>query len=179
MSFGTIIYTLNDVAQFLAFLPTFVGKLPEPNSTVETNSAEKQMHHFNRMIDKLRLLPIKHIDKVSTPGEIGKLQQKVDKFNELIQYLNLLSSSRYRLKAANASLVTDETNWFLQQLKALEFKLNDEIETYDMEGNTKTQNIIKSVTEIFELTGVIILIITRCFYIENSKGWWYRKETLH
>ena len=24
-----IIYTLNDVAQFLAFLPTFVGKLPE------------------------------------------------------------------------------------------------------------------------------------------------------
>ena len=105
------------------------------------------MHHFNRLIDKLRLLPIKHIDKVSTPGEIGKLQQKVDKFNELIQYLNLLSSSTYKLKAANASLVTDETNWFLAQLKVLEFKLNDEIETYDMEGNTKTQNTIKSVTQ--------------------------------
>ena len=106
------------------------------------------MHHFNRLIDKLRLLPIKHIDKVSTPGEIGELQQKVDKFNELIQHLNLLSSSSYRLKTANASLVTDETNWFIQQLKALEFKLNDEIETYNMEGNTRTIDMIRPVTQI-------------------------------
>ena len=95
------------------------------------------MEQFNRLIDKLRLLPIAHIDKVSTPSDIRTIELKVKKFKELILYINLLSTSGYKLLAPKVDDVKgkDETNWFFQQFKTVEKKLNDEILTYNGEGN--------------------------------------------
>ena len=95
------------------------------------------MEQFNRLIDKLRLLPIAHIDKVSTPSDINTIELKVKKFKELILYINLLSTSGYKLVPPKVDDVRnqDETNWFFQQFKTVEKKLNEEILTYNREGN--------------------------------------------
>ena len=107
------------------------------------------MEQFNRLIDKLRLLPIAHIDKVSTPGDINTIEKKVKKFKELILYLNLLSTSTYKLEQPKVSDVIegDETNWFFQQFKTVENKLNEEILIYNTEGNVMIEIILESTNQ--------------------------------
>ena len=122
----------------LVFLINFTSEpLSEYKSTKDTNNDQKGMEQFNRVIDKLRLLPIAHIDKVSTPSDIKTIELKVEKFKELILYINLLSTSGHKLLAPKVDDVKgkDETNWFFQQFKTVEKKLNDEILTYNGEGN--------------------------------------------
>ena len=122
----------------LVFVIHFTSEpLSEYQSTKDTNNDQKGMEQFNRLIDKLRLLPIAHIDKVSTPSDIRTIELKVKKFKELILYINLLSTSGYKLLAPKVDDVKgqDETNWFFQQFKTVEKKLNEEILTYNREGN--------------------------------------------
>ena len=122
----------------LVFLINFTSEpLSEYKSTKDTNNDQKGMEQFNRVIDKLRLLPIAHIDKVSTPSDIKTIELKVEKFKELILYINLLSTSGHKLLAPKVDDVKgkDEIYWFFQQFKTVEKKLNDEISTYNKEGN--------------------------------------------
>ena len=119
--------------------------LSEYKSTKDTNNNQKGMEQFNRLIDKLRLLPIAHIDKVSTPSEIETIELKVEKFKELILYINLLSTSGYNLVSPKLDDVKgkDEINWFFQQFKTIEKKLNEEILTYNTEGNVMVEIILE------------------------------------
>ena len=125
------------------------------------------MEQFNRLIDKLRLLPIAHIDKVSTPGDINTIEKKVEKFKELILYLNLLSTSTYKLEQPKASDVKegDETNWFFQQFKTIEKKLNEEILTYNTEGNVMVEIILEFANHS-KFSSLIFKLITYCFFTE-------------
>ena len=130
------------------------------------------MEQFNRLIDKLRLLPIAHIDKVSTPGDINTIEKKVKKFKELILYLNLLSTSTYKLEQPKVSDVIegDETNWFFQQFKTVENKLNEEILIYNTEGNVMIEIILESTNQKLH-SSLIFEVTTICFYLyQNSCG---------
>ena len=137
--------------------------MPEYNSTKDTNNDQKGMDQFNRLIDKLRHLPIAHIEKVSTPGDINTIELKVEKFKELILYLNLLSTSGYKLPLPKVSDVKkeDETNWFFQQFKTVENKLNEEILTYNKEGNVMIEIILESTNKkyYFQCSNLIIELI--------------------
>ena len=115
------------------------------------------MEQFNRVIDKLRLLPIAHIDKVSTPSDIKTIELKVEKFKELILYINLLSTSGHKLLAPKVDDVKgqDETNWFFQQFKTVEKKLNEEILTYNREGNVMVVIIFEFVI-LFQISSPIL-----------------------
>ena len=115
------------------------------------------MEQFNRLIDKLRLLPIAHIDKVSTPSDINTIELKVKKFKELILYINLLSTSGYKLVPPKVDDVRnqDETNWFFQQFKKIEKKLNEEILTYNREGNVMVVIIFEFVI-LFQISSPIL-----------------------
>ena len=132
------------------------------------------MEQFNRLIDKLRLLPIAHIDKVSTPGDINTIEKKVKKFKELILYLNLLSTSTYKLEQPKVSDVIegDETNWFFQQFKTVENKLNEEILIYNTEGNVMIEIILESTNQKYFIhSSLIFEVTTICFYLyQNSCG---------
>ena len=120
--------------------------LSEYKSTKDTNNDQKGMDQFNRLIDKIRLLPIAHIDKILKPSDIETIELKVGKFKELILYLNLLSTSGHKLEDPKVSDVKgkDETNWFFQQFKTVEKKLNEEILTYNKEGNVMIEIILES-----------------------------------
>ena len=132
------------------------------------------MEQFNRLIDKLRLLPIAHIDKVSTPGDINTIEKKVKKFKELILYLNLLSTSTYKLEQPKVSDVIegDETNWFFQQFKTVENKLNEEILIYNTEGNVMIEIILEPTNQKYFIhSSLIFEVTTICFYLyQNSCG---------
>ena len=142
----------------LVFLINFTSEpLSEYKSTKDTNNDQKGMEQFNRVIDKLRLLPIAHIDKVSTPSDIRTIELKVKKFKELILYINLLSTSGYKLLAPKVDDVKgqDETNWFFQQFKTVEKKLNEEILTYNREGNVMVVIIFEFVI-LFQISSPIL-----------------------
>ena len=142
----------------LVFVIHFTSEpLSEYQSTKDTNNDQKGMEQFNRLIDKLRLLPIAHIDKVSTPSDIRTIELKVKKFKELILYINLLSTSGYKLLAPKFDDVKgqDETNWFFQQFKTVEKKLNEEILTYNREGNVMVVIIFEFVI-LFQISSPIL-----------------------
>ena len=130
-------------------IPFTLEPLSRYNSTKETNNDQKGMEQFNRLIDKLRLLPIAHIDKVSSPSDIRHQYQKVDKFKELILYINLLSTSGYKLELSKQRNQSDgdDINWFFQQFKTVEKKLNEEILTYNKEGIVIVEIIFESVNK--------------------------------
>ena len=135
--------------------------LSEYQSTKDTNNDQKGMEQFNRLIDRLRLLPIAHIDKVSTPSDINTIELKVKKFKELILYINLLSTSGNKLVPPKVDDVRNkltkqiDVNKFFQQFKTIEKKLNEEILTYNREGNVMVVIIFEFVI-LFQISSPIL-----------------------